>query len=433
MLLNMKQILKNTRSLPLALIIATLFFNGACTPVRKSIQVGETAGVRLPFVRALIDDSREISTIGADGAIAIECLRGSERFVYFSPRSVRLRADYSDVSLLNSSGDVIEGGLESVTISSRNAKQLLSVDGKPYRGMMRVGASSSSLTLVNILYIEDYLKGVVPPEIGPVTEDDFEAIKAQAVAARTYTMSHLGQYGEKDYDVASDVSDQVYSGASSEKDLISRAVIRTTGEVARYNGAFITAYYHSTCGGRTDYIENVWEKGAAPYLVSVSCDEMCAPSKYYNWSETYSGAELAQRVSEFESSAQDKKIKYQKLTDISVDNTSPLTPSPGLRNQVTQFTLDGIKLSYLRDRVRWVVRRASDPNRILQSDYFVLDNITRNPDGSIRTVTIQGKGYGHGVGMCQMGALGMARSGRGFTHRQILERYYRGITIDQLY
>lgn len=427
-----KKTVYNTRTLG-ALLILSLFVSGACTPVRKSIRSEETAGVQLPFVRALIDDSRPRATIGSRGSIAIECSRGSERFVYFSPRSVRLRVEYSDVALLNSSGDVIEGGLEQVTISSRNPGRLLDLDGQPYRGMLRVGAVSGALKVVNILYIEDYLKGVVPPEIGPVSDVDFEAIKAQAVAARTYTMSHLGQYGDKEYDVTSDVSDQVYQGAGVEKDLISRAVVRTTGEVARYQGEFIVAYYHSTCGGRTDYIENIWEKPSAPYLISVSCETMCSPSKYYDWSETFSGAELAKRVSEFESSKRDREIRYQTVSSISIDNSAPRAPSPGLRNQRLQITADGVPLSYFRDNVRWVVRRSSDPNKILQSDYFVLDNISLQPDSSIGSVTFRGKGYGHGVGMCQMGALGMARSGKGYSHLDILKRYYRGVSIDRLY
>ncbi|HSH00082.1 MAG TPA: SpoIID/LytB domain-containing protein, partial [candidate division Zixibacteria bacterium] len=243
------------RRMPLAplAVLLTLTLTlalSACAPSKlRPTQSAEPSHVRLPFVRALLSDTEPEATVGGQGAIAIECLRGSERFVYYSPKNVRLRFTSGAIGLVNSKNEIIESNLDQVTISARNSQRLLWVNGAPYRGMVRLTPGQRGLTLVNVLYIEDYLRGVVPPELGPlVSADDMESIKAQAIAARTYTMSHLGQYGALPYDLKSDVSDQVYSGASAEKDFISRAVIATTGEVARYQDQFIHAYYHSTCG-----------------------------------------------------------------------------------------------------------------------------------------------------------------------------------------
>ena len=94
---------------------------------------------------------------------------------------------------------------------------------------------------------------------------------------------------------------------------------------------------------------------------------------------------------------------------------------------------NGIRLVYVRDRIRWVIGRSANPNLILRSDHFDLTNLRYNGDGSLSEVTFSGRGYGHGVGMCQMGALGMARSEMGFSYRDILKRYYTDITVDKLY
>lgn len=337
------------------------------------------------------------------------------------------------MALLSSSGATVESSLEKITVSARNKGRRLWLDGKPYRGMLRVHSGRTSLTIVNILYVEDYLKGVVPPELGPVTEIDAEAIKAQAIAARTYTISHLGQYSSDAYDMKSDVSDQLYQGVSVEKKIVSDAIDRTEGEVARYGGDFIHAYYHSTCGGQTDNIENVWEKEALPYLVSVSCHDMCQPSKYYLWSETLTAVKLAKRISNYETNLRGREVSYSRIDSIYIAGTESRSQHPGLRTQELVIVANNIRLVYLRDRIRWVVGRSANPNLILRSDHFELTNLRYNNNGSVSEVTFSGRGYGHGLGMCQMGALGMARSEMGFSYRDILKRYYTDITIDKLY
>ncbi|MBN4057154.1 SpoIID/LytB domain-containing protein [bacterium AH-315-J21] len=403
-----------------------------CAAGGVSVGNREAAHIQLPFVRVLLSDDAQSVTIGGLHSIAIECVRGDEKFVYYSPRSIHAKFAHSSLSLLNSSGEEIESGLDVITISSRSQRQPLLIDGNSYRGMARLTAGDKTIVVTNILNIDKYLMGVVPPEIGPVKPSDVEAIKAQAISARTYTMAHFGQYGGRSYDVTAEVSDQLYRGMRVEKDFISEAVLATAGEVIRYNGHFIKAYYHSTCGGRTDNIENVWPKAPAPYLKSVDCHESCSPSKYYNWQETFTGKQLAKRLSDFET-ASGEIVTIGRIDSIYIDNSQPASPSKGLRTQKLIFLTDAGRFVYIRDRIRWVVRRSSNKSKILQSAYFTLSAIQQSPRAGVTSVTFSGHGYGHGVGLCQMGALGMARSKTKYTYRDIIKRYYTAVTIDKLY
>jgi stage II sporulation protein D (peptidoglycan lytic transglycosylase) len=421
---------------PVALALLASPFVTQCAARSASIGLAESTHIKLPFVRVLIADDAKSVTIGGPSSIAIECVRGDEKFVYYSPQSIHAKSNGASLSLLNSSGEEIESDLDVITVSSRSRRHTLRINGDQYRGMARLipgdNADDSAMVVTNILNIDEYLMGVVPPEIGPVKPIDLEAIKAQSIAARTYTMSHLGQYGGKSYDVTAEVSDQLYRGMKVEKDFISKAVMSTAGEVIRYKGEFIRAYYHSTCGGRTDNIENVWPKPPAPYLKSVDCQAMCSPSKYYKWRETFTGKQVAKRISDYETAA-GEVVSISRIDSIYIDNSSPASVSKGLRTQKLIIISGSRRFEYQRDRIRWVFRRSSDANRILQSDYFAVKDIQSTSGKGITSVTFDGGGYGHGVGMCQMGALGMARSGSDYTYRDILKRYYTAVTIDKLY
>jgi stage II sporulation protein D len=162
--------------------------------------------------------------------------------------------------------------IEAATVLPAREGELLSVDGTPYRGILEVRANESgTLTVVNIVHVEDYLRGVVPNELSPVSFPQLEALKAQAVAARTYALRNRGQFQSKGYDLCDTPACQVYRGASSEHATTDQAVLETRGLVARYQGAFINALYTSTCGGHTEDGANVFEGEAEPYLKGVAC------------------------------------------------------------------------------------------------------------------------------------------------------------------
>ncbi|HEX4998114.1 MAG TPA: SpoIID/LytB domain-containing protein [Terriglobia bacterium] len=148
----------------------------------------------------------------------------------------------------------------------------LDVGGKTYRGVIEIfGNSKNSFTVVNELPLEDYLLGVVPNELSPITFGQLEALKAQSVAARTYIVRNLGQYNGDGFDICNTDACQVYNGASTEHPLSSQAVRETRGAIAIYGGRPINALYSSTCGGRTENAENIFQD-KTPYLVSTLCE-----------------------------------------------------------------------------------------------------------------------------------------------------------------
>src|SRR3989441_8509103 len=148
----------------------------------------------------------------------------------------------------------------------------IEVENRSYRGKIEVfGNSRNTFTVVNELPLEEYLLGVVPNELNPVTFGEIEALKAQAVAARTYIMRNLGQYKNEGYDICATDACQVYMGQGTENALSTRAVMETSGGIATYRDQPINALYSSTCGGRTEDAETIFDE-KVPYLVSTICE-----------------------------------------------------------------------------------------------------------------------------------------------------------------
>jgi stage II sporulation protein D len=153
------------------------------------------------------------------------------------------------------------------------------VNGQAYRGLLEVRMLGDSIKVINQLPLEDYLRGVVPNEMGPGIYPEIEALKAQAVAARTYIAANRGQFSESGYDICDTMSCQVYKGFSSEQPLTNQAVEETAGVIASFNGIPIKALYTSTCGGHTEDGINVFPDQKGPYLKGVDCyPEKAAPS-----------------------------------------------------------------------------------------------------------------------------------------------------------
>lgn len=158
-----------------------------------------------------------------------------------------------------------------VLFSDDEARAPVRFNNRPYRGRMEVFANTrGSLTVVNVLGLEDYVRGVVANELSPGGYPSLEALKAQAIAARTYALRNLGQFMSQGFDILPTTRSQVYRGLSSEHPLSTRAVDETRGLIATYNGEPINALYTSTCGGRTEDAENIFTQ-AVPYLRGHEC------------------------------------------------------------------------------------------------------------------------------------------------------------------
>jgi stage II sporulation protein D len=158
-----------------------------------------------------------------------------------------------------------------------NPQSYLSLNGRSYRGFLIMKGSRKGTVLINVVNLEDYLKSVVPGELSPGQFNALEALKAQAVAARTYALKNMNQFKSLGFDLVNTPRSQLYIGMASEHPLSTRAVEETRGEVMLYHGDLINALYTSTCGGRTEDAENVFSGRSVPYLKSVECSHEKQP------------------------------------------------------------------------------------------------------------------------------------------------------------
>jgi stage II sporulation protein D len=162
---------------------------------------------------------------------------------------------------------------ESVLVMPVSA-ETLTIGDKVYRTAARVFINArGTYNVINELNMEDYLRGVVPAEMGPKIYDELEALKAQAIAARTYAVRNLGQFRREGYDICAGPACQAYDGVSREEALSDRAVRETAGLVATYNGQPIDALYTATCGGETSDVGTMFPGRSEPYLKRVRCVE----------------------------------------------------------------------------------------------------------------------------------------------------------------
>lgn len=310
-------------------------------------------------------------------------------------------------------------------------------NGRWYRGTFRIyaapldqGGGATGLVLVNEAPLEDYLRGVLPEEIGNPPQTDFEAVKAQAVAARSYTLSYLGRRADLGFDLWATVEDQVYGGTARENSQSNRAVQETRGEILLSDGVPIRALYSSACGGRTVNVEDVWPWPWTPYLRSVrdaeddNLDGYCSLSANYRWREEWGVDAFIATLRKYAPAegASTAALDGQ-LLDVRVENRSRSGRVAELVVETTegQCVLHG-------DRTRWALRRPGG-EAILRSSFFKI-GVQRAADGAPLKVVATGGGNGHGIGMCQWGAMGMARAGK--SYREILRHYYKATQIAHL-
>lgn len=191
---------------------------------------------------------------------------GNVRLV--SRPSVPLRAV---VGIAPGSAELFSSSAPVTFASGDEGKTPVRYNDRPYRGRIEVFTNTrGSLTVVNVLGIEDYVRGVVANELSPGSYPAINALKAQAIAARTYALRNRGQFMSQGFDLLPTTRSQVYRGVTSENPLSTRAVDETRGMIATYNGEPINALYTSTCGGRTEDSENIFNN-AMPYLRSREC------------------------------------------------------------------------------------------------------------------------------------------------------------------
>ena len=174
----------------------------------------------------------------------------------------------SAVAVEGEGGTVVTGPLVRVVPLDPDP---VKVGTKAVRGEIELRPVGTGVAVINVVNLEVYLRGVVPAEMGPRAFPLLEALKAQAVAARTYAVAHLGDHSADGYDLCDSQMCQVYDGAGIEQPLSDRAVLETSGEILTWRGRAIDAMYHSTCAGRTEDADAVFPQRGEPYLKGVRC------------------------------------------------------------------------------------------------------------------------------------------------------------------
>jgi len=286
---------------------------------------------------------------------------------------------------------------------SFSASSAVYVNNKPYRGLAELSVADNGILVVNQLPLEEYLVGLINCEISSAWPID--AVKAQAIIARTYAINRKNARMAAPYHMESSVIDQVYDGCLIEDSRSRRAVLETSGEVLTFGGAVIQAFYHSSCGGRTEDSENVW--GASlPYLKGVECQYCLTSPSATTWEFKLSLKELEERLRQ-------GGHKVSGLFDImpGADNSRGRLNNVSLLGTKGSSTISG-------DQFRKAVGYG-----VIKSTRFTVKN-------SKSEISFSGSGNGHGVGLCQWGA--KQRALDGFTSGEILAYYYPGTVLKKL-
>ncbi len=357
-----------------------------------------------------------LSIVDADGAVT-----GAA-----GPGDVwQARTDGPRVSATGTAGVKLAGQV-SLTFDPRGG--MLSLNGHWYRGRLSVVRDRSGLTAINLVNLEDYLVGVVAAEMGRRDSSDAEALAAQAIVARTFAMRNLGKRASDGFDLLPTVVDQAYSGVGAEYPLARWAVERTAGQVVTWQGVPIDAFFFSTCGGRTAAGTEVFVAADRPYLRSIrdvdgDGQAYCRISPRFRWREEWTAAQLRDVLRQSLPSA----------TGISTDQVATVQGVAVTRrtdsDRVSRVTvqLDRTSVSVDGPAVRQVLHPVGET--FLRSALFQLTE-TREGDRLTHLVA-DGSGAGHGVGFCQWGAVGRARTGQDAA--TILAAYFPGTEISRAY
>ncbi len=285
----------------------------------------------------------------------------------------------------------------------------LFVDGKPYRRQLRIIAAGKKCLVVNISPLERYIAGVVAKEMHP--KWPIEALKAQAVAARSYAVAIMKKPRSTHYDLASTTMDQVYSGVSGEDSRTLLAARATAGQVLHAKRKVLKAYYHSHCGGRTELPKNVWGKREPAYR-SVSCPYHRVKQPQTEWRHELTKSTLQQKLKNLSAILPQS---FQRLANLQVNRSIN-------SNRVSTVTMADDKGNSLELEAGYF--RKIIGNRLLKSTRFrIIDRKS--------SVEFKGSGFGHGVGLCQYGTKEMAKLGKNYN--EILRHYYPLASLKKLY
>lgn len=335
----------------------------------------------------------------------------------------------------------------------------VNLNGTYYRGSIKLIKNNDNYFIINHVSLEEYLYGVIPKEIP--SSAPLEALKAQAIVSRSYSLSNLNKHIKDGYNLCDSTHCQVYGGYSAEKDSTNLAVNETKGIILKYNDKVADAVFHSSSGGHTESSANVWGTNI-PYLVAVK-DPFSLNAPNSNWNITFTNSVIANNLRNNNIEIQDlidievldrtesgrvktiKVISSDKTILLSGDKFRSIMGTTNLKS--TLFSIEKkydadqvIKTSLTKNGVEEIdfstntimVMTSDGIKNLDKSSINVLNNFGQsniNINTKVSSFSFVGKGYGHGVGMSQYGAIEMAKEG--YNYEQILQYYYKDIKITQ--
>ena len=399
------------------LIFGIVFLS--CSPTRRIFDADNESDSNLySSIRVLLlESSEEISIkIGSKIILSNESNKLAEiktgNSIMLSINSNNLLAKISDQDFVSTN----------FYLDSEDANESININSKKYRGRIKILLKKSKIEIVNQMGIEDYVKGVMTKEM-PIGNgmENYQALKAFSICVRTYAFNKIKE--QKDFfDIYTDTRDQVYGGVDGETDYTNKIVDETAGQILTYEYGPATIFYHSTCGGFTEDVENVFGKESIPYLTSVEdgSDHYCKISPRYEWKENYSEEVFVDRLF---------KSDLIESNNYRVDNIEIISRfGSGRVNKLKISLLDKNgnekTITLIGNNMRSVIR-SGDNKSILKSNYFEVE-LNQNKE-----IVIDGKGSGHGVGMCQWGAIGQSKLGVDYLN--ILSHYFPGTKIKNSY
>ena len=373
-------------------------------------------------------------------------------------KSILPEGTYTIVQPSDSRIVVMSGGGETLLVfgSSKGKFQIrpktennpcaLKINNKDlYRGNLEVLRSSGSdMTLINIVPLEQYLYGVVPAEIGKGVH--LEAAKAQAIVSRTYAINGVNAHGKNGFDLCTTEHCHVYKGYSAESPTTNRAVDETAGKSVVYNGKSAQVFYSSSNGGYTEDVKNVWNpKLEIPYLAGFK--DKYDPAK--PWEVTLTASQVKQKTKGSLGDILGISITNTsgsgRVTELQIKGTSKTESYYreacrtlfGFKSQLYTFTTDAdvaiksnnssVKTSLSNRSVMTASGLKTLKGNSGQAVVLGADNVKRTVPSVPTVYKFTGTGYGHGIGMSQLGAIAMANAG--FKSEEIVTYYFPGTTI----
>jgi stage II sporulation protein D len=419
-----------------AIALAVVALVAACTSARRRATTTVTSGgdVERPThgardasertVRILLASRQPSVRLTADGGWRMFAPDGTTLVALPQPNERWiLEQDGRLVSARREDSHAVPLRESPIVVRPLDAAGTIGFNGKRWRGELLVSVAGDGLIVVNRLRMDDYLRGVVPLEIGTRSPADAAAVEAQAITARSYAVTRIGD-GRRPYDMTATTQDQVYGGADVETRIGNASIDATHGLVLLYGGAVVNAPYHANCGGSTAAPQDSWRASAEPFLQRVS-DQIPGTNRYYcdqaprfRWTRSFGADELREAVARYVRTLPGGAGGIGVVTQVAVTAVTPA-------GRVGTLTVD-------TDRGRWALRGneirsalRSPAGELLYSTYFSVDVVPGR--SGVQSLILKGGGNGHGVGMCQSGAIGRARAGQDV--RTILRTYYPGTTV----